>query len=274
MKQKGHVRSRLVLCALAAMLLLGCSSVVTSEESLSVSVPPSQRFSAMQITEAEDFSVNGKPFVLQQCDDDDMCRIVLQYGGEELEVFPFCSGFSDAWLIEGTVLAAPMLLVCADEMSDDYITAVCMLMAETAVVSERYAGRTVSVDTADRRLILEEQITVLGSQIAQRTYDILPDGTLQPAELGLYRIMNAEEQCVTLTTDLAAEIFRSGTWEATTLLAGTQMFPTETDGVSVVYVTLPASGALGRLRFALEDGTVFFDDLAEDEAFADLMYAG
>lgn len=279
-----------VFCVLAAAMLLGCALPAATEPmpagvptananttpmpaSEDAAVLPVHFFSSEQIIPGT-FAAADNKYVLEERIEDGICSIVLAHADGETLLFDNCSYFSDAYLVTGTELMAPILFVCADEMSDDYAVVSCMLTAGGADIVDRYSGRITAVDTERKTVMFAEHITVMGSWIGMRGYDILPDGRLQPEELGLLTIANGAERPVTLAVDLVAEVFSEGIWQQTVLEAGTQMFPTETDGKSIVYATLSADGRLCRLLFTKEDWEPLFDGIPEWEVFTDLIYAG
>lgn len=281
---------KMLLCAFAAAMLFGCAlPAVTEPTSVALptvnaemtpmpalgadAVPPVHFFSSEQIVMGP-FAAADNKYVLEERIEDDIYSVVLVHAEGETVLFDNCSYFSDAYLVTGTELASPILYVCADEMSDDYAVVSCVLAAGGAEVVERYAGRITAVDTERKTVMFAEHITVMGSWIGTRSYDILPDGRLRPEELGLLTIANGAERPVTLAVDLAAEVFSDGIWQQTVLEAGTQMFPTETDGKSIVYATLSKDGQLCRLLFTKEDWEPLFDGIPEWEVFTDLIYAG
>lgn len=199
------------------------------------------------------------------------CVIALRYGEQELKVFDFCSYLVDAYLIAGT--ETPILLVCADLMSDDYALVSCLLQTGEPVITGIYGGRVARVDVSSAQVLLYEHVDALGTWVAQRAWDLEADGRLTVAGDGMLTLLAAEERPLETVRELTVELLREGEWVQATLTEGTLLYPTRTDGSELVFFTL-ADGGEGRVFFESKEGQTYLDGIPDWEVFSNVMYAG
>jgi len=166
------------------------------------------------------------------------------------------------------------VVVSTDLASDDYVTAVYRLGAESLVKTCEIYGY--AADMAGRAVTVNGSVDVLGTWGTRCAFVLSEAFALEPSGDGLYHIVDSGgDRTLEVSRELPVEMLQEdGTYTAATLAPGTEMRPVATDGESFVLFTL-ADGSEGRLSFTMgEYETAMIQGQEEAEWFRELMYAG
>ena len=240
----------------------------------SQSTTESRPLSVQRISPGSPFIVGETRYVINVYDTGSFCNISLQYDGGEKRLFTECSYLDKAYLLMDGPLNSPILLVCADEMSDDFCTVSCELDYGIATERDRKYGQISAVEASRGAVGLYHHINVLGSWTLYQEYEVSDTGILFPYNnYYMPKFYDTQGRYVTLAIDLYVSMSVNGVPTTVLLPAGTQLIPIDTDAYSLVNFRT-ADGRYGQLRYSVQDGETMIDGKPEWEVFSDLMYAG
>lgn len=196
-------------------------------------------------------------------------RICLLTAAGEFPLLENYSAFEDARIVsfpEG----GSVLILTADEASDDYFTRCYMLIDAAPECRAELFGLAGDVE-ADGTVPVSRAVNLLGTWGAARRHMLSADGTLLPAPDSMWEMFS--ERAVVTAAALPAELLTDGAWQAVTLEPGTALYPTATDDEGLLLFSLE-NGQSGRLTFTREDYSIRIGGVPEEELFEELFYAG
>ncbi|MCM1497927.1 MAG: DUF3298 and DUF4163 domain-containing protein [Clostridium sp.] len=166
------------------------------------------------------------------------------------------------------------VLISCDMMSDDYETLLIEVTSGTPVKADSTAGSLTGITS--EICTVQASIYTLGTYTGQRSFTF-SGGAFEPVEERYSFINNLQgsnRSSIILAKAVMAQINDNGTLTETELQPGTALYPTDSDGTSVIGFELE-DGTVGELHFERqEDGMIYIDGVSEFDLFENLPYAG